>query len=69
LSRTSFGKSMYAVGGNMEAARRAGVDVKAVLTLGSALICTLGSALICWRRLTNLQPQSRLSKVALKPWS
>lgn len=30
---------------------------------------TLGCALICWRRLAQLQPQSRLSKVALKPWS
>ncbi|MFH9579578.1 sugar ABC transporter permease [Streptomyces globisporus] len=41
LSRTSFGKSMYAVGGNMEAARRAGVDVKAVLTTAFVLCTTL----------------------------
>ncbi|WKN19695.1 sugar ABC transporter permease [Streptomyces sp. JUS-F4] len=41
LSRTSFGKSMYAVGGNMEAARRAGVNVKAVLTTAFVLCTTL----------------------------
>jgi D-xylose transport system permease protein len=32
LTRTGFGRSMFAVGGNREAARRAGINVKAVYT-------------------------------------
>jgi simple sugar transport system permease protein/D-xylose transport system permease protein len=32
LTRTGFGRSMFAVGGNPEAARRAGIDVKRVYT-------------------------------------
>jgi D-xylose transport system permease protein len=32
LSRTKWGRSVYAVGGNVEAARRAGINVKAVYT-------------------------------------
>jgi D-xylose transport system permease protein len=32
LTRTAFGRSMFAVGGNREAARRAGINVKAVYT-------------------------------------
>ena len=32
LTRTGFGRSMFAVGGNPEAARRAGIDVKGVYT-------------------------------------
>lgn len=32
LTRTKFGKSIYAVGGNVEAARRAGINVRAVYT-------------------------------------
>ena len=30
LTRTSFGKSMFAVGGNVEAARRAGINVRMI---------------------------------------
>ncbi|MEU5448467.1 MULTISPECIES: sugar ABC transporter permease [Streptomyces] len=41
LSRTSFGRSMYAVGGGREAARRAGVKVRAVLTTAFVLCATL----------------------------
>jgi D-xylose transport system permease protein len=32
LTRTKFGRSMFAVGGNPEAARRAGIDVKRIYT-------------------------------------
>ena len=32
LTRTSFGKSMFAVGGNVEAARRAGINVGRIYT-------------------------------------
>jgi D-xylose transport system permease protein len=44
LSRTSFGRHMYAVGGNAEAARRAGIDVARVRLAGFA-ICTGMAAL------------------------
>jgi D-xylose transport system permease protein len=37
LERTQFGRHMYAVGGNAEAARRAGVNVLAVRTVGFIL--------------------------------
>ncbi|MCO5974593.1 sugar ABC transporter permease [Actinoallomurus soli] len=39
LARTRFGKSIYAVGGNVEAARRAGINVKAVYT-SVFVLCT-----------------------------
>ncbi len=37
LERTPFGRHVYAVGGNPEAARRAGIDVALVRTLGFVL--------------------------------
>ena len=37
LERTPFGRHVYAVGGNAEAARRAGIDVALVRTLGFVL--------------------------------
>ena len=37
LERTQFGRHMYAVGGNSEAARRAGINVPRVRTLGFVL--------------------------------
>src|SRR5665811_1825387 len=37
LERTPFGRHMYAVGGNPEAARRAGINVPRVRTLGFVL--------------------------------
>jgi D-xylose transport system permease protein len=37
LERTQFGRHMYAVGGNPEAARRAGINVARVRTLGFVL--------------------------------
>ncbi|WP_240506553.1 sugar ABC transporter permease [Thermoactinospora rubra] len=43
LSRTRFGKSMYAVGGNAEAARRAGINVKAVYTSVFVLCSTFAA--------------------------
>jgi D-xylose transport system permease protein len=39
LARTKFGKSIYAVGGNVEAARRAGINVKVVYT-SVFVLCT-----------------------------
>ena len=46
LTRTGFGRHVYAVGGNAEAARRAGIDVAAIKTycfiLGSTLAVVAG---------------------------
>jgi D-xylose transport system permease protein len=44
LSRTKYGKSMYAVGGNVEAARRAGINVKTIYT-SAFVMCTALAAL------------------------
>jgi len=43
LSRTGFGRSLYAVGGNAEAARRAGIDVRAVYTAAFVMCSTLAA--------------------------
>ncbi|GAA2131174.1 sugar ABC transporter permease [Actinomadura napierensis] len=43
LSRTKYGKSVYAVGGNVEAARRAGINVKAVYTSAFVACTTLAA--------------------------
>jgi D-xylose transport system permease protein len=46
LSRTSFGRHIYAVGGNAEAARRAGINVKMIkiycFMIGSTLAAVAG---------------------------
>lgn len=39
LSRTKWGRAMYAVGGNVEAARRAGINVKLIYT-SAFVLCT-----------------------------
>ena len=39
LRRTKYGKAVYAIGGNVEAARRAGINVKAVYT-SIFMVCT-----------------------------
>jgi simple sugar transport system permease protein/D-xylose transport system permease protein len=44
LTRTAFGRSMFAVGGNAEAARRAGINVKAVYT-SAFVLCASFAAL------------------------
>ncbi|MCP9948027.1 sugar ABC transporter permease [Actinomadura madurae] len=44
LSRTKYGKSMYAVGGNVEAARRAGINVKTIYT-SAFVMCTALAAI------------------------
>ncbi len=43
LRRTKWGRSMTAVGGNREAARRAGIDVRGVYTSAFALCSTLAA--------------------------
>ena len=44
LTRTKWGRSIYAVGGNAEAARRAGINVRAVYT-SAFVLCTMFAAL------------------------
>lgn len=44
LTRTKFGRSIYAVGGNAEAARRAGINVRAVYT-SAFVLCSAFAAL------------------------
>ncbi|WP_112133771.1 sugar ABC transporter permease [Glycomyces dulcitolivorans] len=43
LSRTKFGRSIYAVGGNPEAARRAGINVKSVYAWTFVMCSTLAA--------------------------
>ncbi|MEV4565703.1 sugar ABC transporter permease [Nonomuraea sp. NPDC049419] len=43
LSRTKWGRSVYAVGGNVEAARRAGINVRAVYTSVFVLCSTFAA--------------------------
>ncbi|MEU9058922.1 sugar ABC transporter permease [Streptomyces sp. NPDC048430] len=43
LTRTGFGRSLYAVGGNAEAARRAGIDVRGVYTAAFVMCSALAA--------------------------
>jgi D-xylose transport system permease protein len=43
LSRTKFGRSIYAVGGNEEAARRSGINVRMVYTSAFVMCSTLAA--------------------------
>ncbi|MGK5551595.1 sugar ABC transporter permease [Actinomadura kijaniata] len=43
LTRTRYGKAVYAVGGNVEAARRAGINVRAVYTSAFVTCTTLAA--------------------------
>ena len=43
LTRTRWGRSMFAVGGNREAARRAGINVRAIYTSAFVLCSTLAA--------------------------
>ena len=60
LGRTSFGRHVYAVGGNAEAARRAGIDVTrikvAVFVIGSTLAAISG--IVAAARLGSVAPGS-----------
>jgi simple sugar transport system permease protein len=52
LAYTRFGRSMYAVGGNMEAARLSGINVTRYRTVGymlSALLATIGGLVLASR--------------------
>jgi D-xylose transport system permease protein len=43
FTRTKWGRSMFAVGGNQEAARRAGIDVRAIYTSAFVLCASLAA--------------------------
>jgi simple sugar transport system permease protein len=52
LAYTRYGRSMYAVGGNMEAARLSGINVMRYRTVGyvlSALLATIGGLVLASR--------------------
>ncbi|WP_049574963.1 sugar ABC transporter permease [Nonomuraea sp. SBT364] len=60
LSRTKWGRSVYAVGGNVEAARRAGINVKAVFTTVFVLCSTFAAVggIMAAARLAAVNPSS-----------
>lgn len=43
LKRTKWGRSMFAVGGNREAARRSGINVRAIYVSAFVLCATLAT--------------------------
>jgi ribose/xylose/arabinose/galactoside ABC-type transport system permease subunit len=58
LSRTSFGRSVYAVGGNMQAAHHSGINAKRVLVLSfviSGLLSALAGVILAARN-ASAQP-------------
>ena len=58
LGRTSFGRYLYAVGGNAEAARRSGIDVKRVRLMAFVICSTLSAiaGLIFVSRANSVSP-------------
>lgn len=60
LSRTAFGRHVYAVGGNAEASRRAGINVTRIRILVFALSSTLAaiSGIAAASRLASVDPSS-----------
>ncbi|GAA4754608.1 ABC transporter permease [Modestobacter marinus] len=60
LSRTSFGRHMYAVGGNAEAARRAGINVTRIRVLAFVISSSLAavSGILATSRLSSVTPDA-----------
>jgi D-xylose transport system permease protein len=60
LARTSFGRHVYAVGGNAEASRRAGINVTRIRILVFALSSTMAaiSGIMAASRLSSVDPSS-----------
>ena len=54
LDRTTLGRKMYAVGGNAEASRYAGIDVKRI-----RLIAFEKPSSACWLRLGSTSPRRK----------
>ncbi len=68
LNRTSFGRHIYAVGGNQEAARRAGIDVDRIRITAFVLCSTMAAVggLIAASRANSVDPNTGGSDVLLK---
>ena len=68
LKRTSFGRHIYAVGGNQEAARRAGIDVNRIRIAAFVLCSTMAAVggLIAASRANSVDPNTGGSDVLLK---
>lgn len=60
LNRTSFGRHVYAVGGNAEAARRAGINVKGIKVAGFMISSTMAAiaGILIASRDNSVSPQS-----------
>ncbi|HKE15401.1 MAG TPA: hypothetical protein VKB80_11070, partial [Kofleriaceae bacterium] len=67
LQRTVFGRRMYAVGGNAEAARRAGIDVTRVRILAFVLSSSLAAVggILAASRLASVNQSSGGSDILL----
>jgi D-xylose transport system permease protein len=67
LGRTSFGRHVYAVGGNAEAARRAGISVTRIRVLVFVLSSTMAaiSGIVAASRLSSVDPSSGGSNTLL----
>jgi D-xylose transport system permease protein len=67
LSRTAFGRHIYAVGGNAEAARRAGINVKRVRTIAFVLCSALAAVagMLFASRINSISPSTGGSSTLL----
>ena len=67
LSKTAFGRHIYAVGGNAEAARRAGINVKRVRTIAFVLCSALASVagMLFASRMNSISPSTGGSSTLL----
>jgi len=67
LSRTAFGRHIYAVGGNAEAARRAGINVKRVRTIAFVLCSALAAVagMLFASRMNSISPSTGESSTLL----
>ncbi|NBU57274.1 MAG: ABC transporter permease [Actinobacteria bacterium] len=67
LAKTAFGRHIYAVGGNAEAARRAGINVKRVRTIAFVLCSALASiaGMLFASRMNSISPSTGGSSTLL----
>ena len=67
LSKTAFGRHVYAVGGNAEAARRAGINVKRVRTIAFVLCSSLAAVagMLFASRMNSISPSTGGSSTLL----
>jgi D-xylose transport system permease protein len=67
LSKTAFGRHIYAVGGNAEAARRAGINVKRVRTIAFVICSGLASiaGMLFASRMNSISPSTGGSSTLL----